>query len=126
MSSTSHRTGADTTADAAAPAEAHGVGNLAETTTVRSADSDAQTRIAKMEAMWQCLLPETPVMASRVQSGPAQRDWNTKVCLSCGKSGHAVSQCPELNETFPYMLPVWSTEKVGGIYGMVSPLVAAE
>ena len=39
MSSTSHRTGADT----AAPAEAYGVGDFAETTTVRSADSAADT-----------------------------------------------------------------------------------
>ena len=37
--STSHRTGADT----AAPAEAHRVGDFAETTTVRSAGSDADT-----------------------------------------------------------------------------------
>ena len=29
--------------------------------------------------------------------------------------------CPEINETFKYMLPRWTAEKVGGSYGMISP-----
>ena len=36
------------------------------------------------------------------------------VCFSCGRPGHGVSQCPHLDETFPYMLPGWSAEKVDG------------
>ena len=32
------------------------------------------------------------------------RDWATIVCFSCGKSGHGVGRCPELNETFQYMM----------------------
>ena len=56
----------------------------------------------------------------------ARRDWNTIVCFSCGKLGHGVSRCPELNETFPFMLPGWTAEKVGSSYMMISTRVAAE
>ena len=35
------------------------------------------------------------------------------------------TQCPDLNEMFPYMLPGWKAEKVGGGYVMISPHVAA-
>ena len=31
---------------------------------------------------------------------PARRDWNDVVCFSCGKSGHAVTRCPNLDESF--------------------------
>ena len=48
------------------------------------------------------------------------------VCLSCGKAGNGVGRCPERNETFPFMLPGWTAEKVGGSYVMISPRVAAE
>ena len=41
------------------------------------------------------------------------------MCFSCGKSGHGASWCPEMNETFPYVLPGWS--EVGGGYVMISP-----
>ena len=29
--------------------------------------------------------------------------------------------CPELNKTFPVMLPGWATEKLGDSYVMISP-----
>ena len=41
------------------------------------------------------------------------------VCVSCAKVGHGVGRCPELNETFPVMLPGWTAEKVGGNYVML-------
>ena len=50
----------------------------------------------------------------------------TIVCVSCGKAGHGVGRCPKLNETFPFMLPGWSAEKVGDSHVMISPRVAAE
>ena len=31
---------------------------------------------------------------------PIRRDWNGVICLSCGKSGHAVTRCPALDESF--------------------------
>ena len=61
-----------------------------------------------------------------VGCGLAGAIWDTVVCFSCGKSGHGEGRCPELNETFPFMLPGWTAEKVGGNYVMVSPCVAAE
>ena len=85
-----------------------------------------QTGMAGMEALLQRLLPGMPGMASRARPGPARRDWNTIECFSCGKSGPGVSRCPEQNETFPFMLPGWTAEKVGSSYVMISPRVAAE
>ena len=71
------------------------------------------------------VLPGMPVPASRARPGSFRRDWATIVCFSCGKSGHG-GRCPELNDTFPYMLPGWSAEKVGGNCMMISPRVKAE
>ena len=80
-----------------------------------------------METLLQCLLLGTPAPALRSRPGPAHRDWTTIVCfVSCGKPGHGVCRCPEWDETFPYMLPGWSAEKVGANYMMISPRVAAE
>ena len=45
---------------------------------------------------------------------PARRDWTTVVCYLCDRPGHGVSRCPQLDESFPYMLPGWSAEKVDG------------
>ena len=79
-----------------------------------------QTGMAGVEAMLQHLLPG---MASQARPGPARRDWNTIVCFSCGKSGHGVSRCPELNETF--MLPD-GRQRRWAVVVMISPRVAAE
>ena len=72
-----------------------------------------QTGITGMETLLQRQLPGMPVPASRPRLVSALRDWTTMVCSSCGKPGHGVGRCPELDETFPYMLPGWSAEKVG-------------
>ena len=40
-----------------------------------------------------------------------RKDWTTMVCFSCGRSGHRVSRYPQLNKTFPYLLPGWSVER---------------
>ena len=61
-----------------------------------------------METLLQGLLPGISAAAPRAQLGPICRDWATVVCFSCGKAGHGVGQCPELNETFPFMLPGWT------------------
>ena len=85
----------------------------------------SQTGITEMETLLQRLLPETPP-ASRSRPVLARRDWTAVMCFSCGKSGYRVSRCPDLNITFPYMLPGWSAEKVGTSYIMISPRMAAE
>ena len=89
-------------------------------------EAHSKTGITDMETLLQGLLPGMPAAASRVRPGPICRDWATVVCFSCGKAGHGVGLCPKLNETFPFMLPGWTAEKVGNSYVMISPQVAAE
>ena len=43
------------------------------------------------------------------------------VCFSCDKAGHGVGRCPELSETFPFMLPGWTAEKVGQLCHDLTP-----
>ena len=64
----------------------------------------SKTGITDMETLLQGLLPGIP---TRARPGPIRRYWATVVCFSCGKAGHGVGRCPELNETFPFMLPVY-------------------
>ena len=54
------------------------------------------------------------------------RDWTKIVCFSCGKLCDGVGRCPQLDKTFPYMLPGWSADKVGANYMMISLYVVAE
>ena len=85
-----------------------------------------KTEVTAIEMLLQNLLPASPAPASQTQPGPVRRDWATVLCFSCGKPGHGVTLCPALNETFPFMLPVWKAEKVGHGYVMISPRVSAE
>ena len=57
---------------------------------------------------------------------PIRRDWNGVVCFSCGKSDHAATRCPALDESFPFMLPGWRAESTPGGFVMISPRVATE
>ena len=72
------------------------------------------------------LLPGTQTPAPRSNPVPARRDWTSVVCFSCGKPGHRVSRCLQLDEKFPYMLLGWSLEKEDEQYMMISPWMAAE
>ena len=54
----------------------------------------------------------TPTSVPRSSLISTHRDWTTMVCFSCDRPGHGVSSCPHLDETFPYMLPGWSAEKM--------------
>ena len=121
----SNLTGTDTIT----PADAYGYGDFAEAPAVRNVGPPPmlppQTEITGMETMLQCLLPGTPVLAPWSRPGPARRDWTTIVCFSCGKPGHGIGMCPEMDETFPHMLPGWSAEKVGANFMMISPRVVA-
>ena len=33
----------------------------------------------------------------------SQMDWTTLVCFSCGRSGHGMTRCPQMDETFPFL-----------------------
>ena len=66
------------------------------------------------------------MQALRTPPVPTRKDWTTIVCFSCGQPGHGVIRSPKLDETFPYMLPGWSAEKVVANYMIISPHVAAE
>ena len=81
----------------------------------RSATMGMETMLRRL------LLPGTATPAPRSNPVPVRRDWTSVVCFSCGKPGHGVSRCPQLDETFPYMLPGWSAEKVDGKNMMISP-----
>ena len=60
------------------------------------------------------------------QQRPARRDWTDMVCFSCGKSSHAATRCPNLDESFPFMQPGWRTEKTLGGFIMIPPRVAMD
>ena len=101
---------------------------------------------ADAETFLQNLLPASPVSVSQTQETPRQttqsidtpksivtpqptvmpivtprRDRTIAECFSCGKVGHGVSRCSEMNETFPNMWHGWSAEKVGGRYVVIPP-----
>ena len=94
-----------------------------------------------VDKLLQCLVTETQIRPSPVVSRPAsvgleqmlwsflsgqhptptpprqrpiRRDWNGVVCFSCGKSGHAATRCPNLDESFSFMQPGWRAEKTPG------------
>ena len=78
-----------------------------------------------VEKLLQRLVVETqsrppPVMSHPESVGletmwrPVRRDWNGVMFFSCGKSGHAATRCPNLDEGFPFMLPRWRAEKTPG------------
>ena len=50
---------------------------------------------------------------------PVRRDWNGVMCFSCGKSGHAATRCPKLDEGFPFMLPACREDSGGGGGGLL-------
>ena len=77
--------------------------------------------ITDLETLLQGLFPGILAPAPLTRPGPIRRDWATIMCFSCGKAGHVVGRCPELNETFPFMLPGWSAERMGSSYVMISP-----
>ena len=76
---------------------------------------------AGVETLLRSLLSGQRTMGQQPRQGSFRRDWIAIVCYSCGKAGHSVTHCPVLDESFPFMLPGWRTEKTPGGYIMISP-----
>ena len=101
---------------------------LLQTSTVWSTGTDADTATPD----WDygngnpAAAPASGNTSSGVAATSGSQGLDYDSVFSCGKPGHGVGRCPELDETFPYMLPAWSAEKVGVNYMMVSPRVTAE
>ena len=58
---------------------------------------------AKLEQMLRSFLSGQQPTRPPPRPRPVRRDWNDVVCFSYGKSGHAVTRCPNLDESFPFM-----------------------
>ena len=60
-----------------------------------------------LEQMLRSFLSGQQPMRPPPRQRPIRRDWNGVVCFSCGKSGHAATRCPNLDESFLFMQPGW-------------------
>ena len=67
---------------------------------------------AELERMLRSFLSGQQPTRPPPRPRPVQRDWNSVVCFSCGKSGHAVTRFPNLDESFPFMQQGWITPRV--------------
>ena len=79
-----------------------------------------------LEKMFRSYLSGQQPVRPPARQRPIRRDWNGVVCFSSGKSGHAATRCPALDESFPFMLPGWRAESTPGGFVMISPRVATE
>ena len=70
--------------------------------------------LAGLEQMLRSFLSGQQPTRPPPRQRPIRRDWNGVVCFSCGKSGHAATRCPNLDESFPFMQPGWRAEKTSG------------
>ena len=70
-------------------------------------------------------LLRTPAIPQVVQA-PQRAAFTTTMCFSCGKSGHAATRCPNLDESFPFMQPGWQAEKTPGGFIMIPPRVVMD
>ena len=78
-----------------------------------------------LENLFRSYLSGQQTSGPQTRQRPIRRDWNG-VCFSCGKSGHGVTLCHALDESFPFMLPGRRAESTPGGFIMISSHVAAE
>ena len=48
----------------------------------------------------------------QIRRSTVRRDRNGVGCFSCGKSGHDANRCPDLDDSFPSMLPGWRADSI--------------
>ena len=99
---------------------------LVAETRVRQPVPAVTTGLAGLETLLRALLSGHLAPAQQPRPGSFRRDWNAVVCFSCRKAGHSATHCPNLDDSFPFMVPGWTAEKTAGGYAMISPRVAAE
>ena len=59
----------------------------------------------KLENLFRSYLSGQQTSGPQTRQRPIRRDWNGVLCFSCGKSGHAATRFPTLDESFPFKLP---------------------
>ena len=100
--------------------------HLVAETKVRQPVPVVPSEPAGLEVLLRSLLSGQLALAQEPRPRSFRREWHAVVCFSCGKAGHSATCCPTLDDTFPFMLPGWKTEKTLGGYMMISPRAAAE
>ena len=65
-----------------------------------------RTDLMDMEILLQSLLPVGSLVEEH-QPPAVGCQVSTVVCFSCDESGHLASQCPALDDTFPFLPPGW-------------------
>ena len=57
----------------------------------------------------------------QIRRRSVRRDRNVVGCFSCGKSGHSAARCPDLDDSFLFMLAGWRAESIPGAFVMIPP-----
>ena len=52
------------------------------------------------------------------ERGHSTREW-ARVCVSCGRPGHGVNRCAQVDISFPFLSPGWSVDVTNGQYQAV-------
>ena len=79
--------------------------HLVVETQVRQPVRAVVTGPAGLETLLRTLLSGHLAPAQQPRPGSCRRDWNVVVCFSCGKAGHSAILCPNLDDSFPFMMP---------------------
>ena len=99
---------------------------LTEKAATRKPVSPAPAEPTKLETRLQTFFEGRQIPNQQFRPRPVRRDWSEVKCFSCGKSGHSATRCPTFDETFPFILPGWKSEKTSTGYVMVSPRMAMD
>ena len=50
-----------------------------------------------------------------MEGGHSAKEW-VRVCFSCGRQGHGVNRCSQVDTSFPFLPPGWSVDVRNGQY----------